>query len=433
MKTFQGAKTKIFTVTNERSPSPHWSFLLPKPEKKVFAFKSARALFVGQWFSTCEPEVESRTQGSRPRPKTQKKSEAKVKDSLSEDRHSRGQGQECSRPRTLAQVLSKKKSVQKNFSGDLKKKKKEKGLHINFSSDLHKKTFSKKFFKRSTKFLTIQKIVLSSSRGQANFRELEASRPRTSKCVLEAKDVLEDSTSAVSHRSILRWATEPFGKLNIWVKNVAFAGLYLLFPRNRCKVEKDTVSGAKIFFLKIAWKYANCFTWYVDLFPFFEIANRSQNTGKLQFSNTLRDGPWEIFNINLGQGKKKVENHRCWGKLSSYNLSTDIVSRNTVCLQQVSPNFCKDARGPIISSIKRWRPWNFGAIWVAKTGNSFWVSANFSRKISVKIGKSCKRLTGRKIIHLWFTNVRWKLLAKGKTNKWKMRDTSKSFVKRKCY
>ena len=249
MKTFQGAKTKIFTVTNKRSPSPHWSFLLPKPEKKVFAFKSARALFVGQWFSTCGPEVESRTQGSRPRPKTQKKSEAKVKDSLSEDRHSRGQGQECSRPRprTLAQVLSKKKKkiFTKIFQA-ISKKKKEKGLHINFSSDLHKKTFSKKFFKRSTKFLTIQKIVLSSSRGQANFRELEASRPRTSKCVLE------DSTSAVSHRSILRWATEPFGKLNIWIKNVAFARLYLLFPRNRCKAEKDTVSGAKTFFLKIA-------------------------------------------------------------------------------------------------------------------------------------------------------------------------------------
>ena len=45
------------------------------------------------------PEVESRTQGSRPRPRTHKKSEAKAKDSLSEDRHSRGQGQECSRPR----------------------------------------------------------------------------------------------------------------------------------------------------------------------------------------------------------------------------------------------------------------------------------------------------------------------------------------------
>ena len=86
------------------------------------------------------PEVESRTQGSRPRPRTQKKSEAKAKDSLSEDRHSRGQGQDCSRPRprtkdTSASALQKKKS-----------------LHKNFSSYLHKKTFSKKFFKRFTKF-----------------------------------------------------------------------------------------------------------------------------------------------------------------------------------------------------------------------------------------------------------------------------------------
>ena len=53
----------------------------------------------------------------------------------------------------------------------------------------------------SNKISTVQKIVLSSSRGQGNFQGLEASRPRprASKCVLEdvleAKDVLEDSTS----------------------------------------------------------------------------------------------------------------------------------------------------------------------------------------------------------------------------------------------
>ena len=64
-------------------------------------------------------EVESRTQGLRPR--TQKKSETKAKDSLSEDRPSRGQGQECSRPRprTQAQVFSKQKGLQNNFSGNL--------------------------------------------------------------------------------------------------------------------------------------------------------------------------------------------------------------------------------------------------------------------------------------------------------------------------
>ena len=117
--------------------------------------------------------MESRTQGSRPR--TQKKSEAK--DSLSEDRHSRGQGQECSRPRPRTKDTKRKCSP-----------KKKKGLHKNFSADLQKKKkrSSQKFFKRSPlknvfqkifqalhKILTFQKIVLSSSRGQANFRGLD--------------------------------------------------------------------------------------------------------------------------------------------------------------------------------------------------------------------------------------------------------------------
>ena len=61
--------------------------------------------------------------------------------------------------------------------------------------------FSAGFLSFSNEISTVQKIVLSSSRGQGNFRGLEASRPRprTSKCVLEdvleAKNVLEDSTS----------------------------------------------------------------------------------------------------------------------------------------------------------------------------------------------------------------------------------------------
>ena len=89
-----------------------------------------------------------------------------------------------------------------------KKKKKKKGLHKNFSGDLQKKKkrSSQKFFKRSPrnnafqkifqplhKILTFQKIVLSSSRGQADFRGLEASRPRPRPRT--SKPVLEDSTS----------------------------------------------------------------------------------------------------------------------------------------------------------------------------------------------------------------------------------------------
>ena len=148
--------------------------------------------------------------------------EAKAKDTKKIRGQGQGQpfrGQTLSRPRTgmleakakdqghKAQVLSKKKKkgLHKNFSGDLQKKKKKK-----------KKRSSQKFFKRSPlqnvfqkifqplqKILTFQKILLSSSQGQANFRGLEASRPRTSKCVLEdvleAKDVLEDSTSDNYH------------------------------------------------------------------------------------------------------------------------------------------------------------------------------------------------------------------------------------------
>ena len=159
--------------------------------------------------------MESRTQGSRPRPRprTQKKSEAKAKakakDSLSEDRHSRGQGQECSRPRPRTKDTKrkcspkkKKKGLHKNFSGDLQKKKKKRSSQKFFKRSPLKNVFQK-IFQAFHKILTFQKIVLSSSRGQANFRGLEASRPRprpsTSKCVLEdvleAKDVLEDSTS----------------------------------------------------------------------------------------------------------------------------------------------------------------------------------------------------------------------------------------------
>ena len=70
------------------------------------------------------------------------------------------------------------------------------------ASALQKKKVFTKIFQALHKILTNQKIALSSSRGQANFRGLEASRPRprTSKCVLEAKNVLEDSTSGL-HQS----------------------------------------------------------------------------------------------------------------------------------------------------------------------------------------------------------------------------------------
>ena len=78
--------------------------------------------------------------------------EAKAKDSLSEDRHSRGQGEECSRPRprtkdTSASALQKKKkkrSSEKFFRRSQKKKKKKVFTKI-FQAISTKKRFLKNF------------------------------------------------------------------------------------------------------------------------------------------------------------------------------------------------------------------------------------------------------------------------------------------------
>ena len=75
-----------------------------------------------------------------------------------------GQGQTLSRPRT---GMLETKDTKRKCSP-------KKSLHKNFSSDLHKKNVFQKIFQALHKILTIQKIVLSSSRGQANFRGLEA-------------------------------------------------------------------------------------------------------------------------------------------------------------------------------------------------------------------------------------------------------------------
>ena len=106
----------------------------------------------------------------RPRPRTA----FPRSDTLeAKDRNARGQGQGHKRKCSL------------------KKKKKRSSSQKFFKRSPQKNVFQKNF-QALHKILTIQKIVLSSSRGQANFRGLEASkpRPRTSKSVLEAKDVL---------------------------------------------------------------------------------------------------------------------------------------------------------------------------------------------------------------------------------------------------
>ena len=79
-------------------------------------------------------------------------------------------------------------------------KKQKKTVFTKIFQAISRKQVFLTIFQTLQKILTIQKIVLSSNQGQANFRGLEASRPRprTSKCVLEevfeAKDVLENST-----------------------------------------------------------------------------------------------------------------------------------------------------------------------------------------------------------------------------------------------
>ena len=130
---------------------------------------------------------------------TRLEAKAKAKDTKKIRGQGQGQGQPfrgqtLSRPRTgmleakakdqghKAQVLSKKKKKKKVFTKIFqaisKKKKKKKVFTKMFSSDLHEKNAFQKIFQPLHKILTFQKIVLSSSRGQANFRGLEASRPR---------------------------------------------------------------------------------------------------------------------------------------------------------------------------------------------------------------------------------------------------------------
>ena len=90
--------------------------------------------------------------------------------------------------KVFKKIFQAKKVFKKFFSGDFHLSKTKKGL----------RKFSARFLALSNKISTVQKIVLSSSRGEGNFRGLEASRPRTS------KSILEDSTSAFYLLPLLR-------------------------------------------------------------------------------------------------------------------------------------------------------------------------------------------------------------------------------------
>ena len=126
---------------------------------------------------------------TRLKAKDTKNFEAKAKNRPSRDQ---GHRHKCSQKKKVFKIFFQaisKKSFQKFFSGekDLQK--------ISFRRSLLEETKKRSlqiFRKVSGVFqrnFNGSKIVLSSSRGQGNFRGLEASRPSTSKCVLE------DSTS----------------------------------------------------------------------------------------------------------------------------------------------------------------------------------------------------------------------------------------------
>ena len=127
----------------------------------------------------------------------------------SQEHKARGQGhKKISRPRTdpleakdqgHRRKISQKKKVFKNlFSG-------KKGLQkIFFRRSLLEETkkkvfadFPQGFWRFPTKFQRFKNSAVVEPK-TGNFRGLEASRPRTSKCVLEAKNVVEDSTSGVT-------------------------------------------------------------------------------------------------------------------------------------------------------------------------------------------------------------------------------------------
>ena len=126
--------------------------------------------------------------------------EAKAKDTKKSVAKAKDQGHK-------AEVIYKKKLMNKNvfaqkffkFSGNFKRSPGKKMSSKFFSQPLWRSSRRNKIVHDLGSFSTSQKIVLSSSRERGIFKDLLASRPRTPNCVLEevleAKDVLEDSTS----------------------------------------------------------------------------------------------------------------------------------------------------------------------------------------------------------------------------------------------
>ena len=116
-------------------------------------------------------------QGHKKNPRPRPRTAFPRTDTLeAKDRNARGQGQ-GPRTQSACALQKKKRSSQKFFKRSPKKKKKKRSSQKFFKRSPLKNVFQT-IFQALHKILTFQKIVLSSSRGQANFRGLEASRPR---------------------------------------------------------------------------------------------------------------------------------------------------------------------------------------------------------------------------------------------------------------
>ena len=106
------------------------------------------------------------------------------KDTPSEDRSSLGQGQECSRPRTKdinTEALTEKKVLRPKickFFIELKRSPKKKVFKNFFLQVLLRAPRKNNIAHDLGQFSTSQKIVLSSSREQGIFEDLQGSRPR---------------------------------------------------------------------------------------------------------------------------------------------------------------------------------------------------------------------------------------------------------------
>ena len=112
----------------------------------------------------------ARGQGLKKNPRPRPRTAFPRTDTLeAKDRNARGQGQGHKR-----KCSPKKRVFTKIFQAISKKKRSSQKF---FKRSPQKNVFQK-IFQALHKILTVQKIPLSSSRGQANFRGLEASRPR---------------------------------------------------------------------------------------------------------------------------------------------------------------------------------------------------------------------------------------------------------------